>query len=177
MARQSRPTTQKTGKSNNKTQGLVHLRNPRKNNTSQQVNQRGADDSDSEDSASSSVGERQEKVVTGNATGSDLEHVDDDGDDDDDDEMNGGTNTGNASTTGTSVTGGSGGTTGTSFTGGSGGTAGGVVAVAHKKKGGVLARQSDGESARMALAREEIRSGQKISDDDYRYCTVPFLVA
>jgi len=164
MARQSRPTTQKTGKSNNKTQGLVHFRNPRKNNTSQRVNQGGADDSDSEDSASLSVGERPEKVVTGNATGSDSEHVDDDGDDDDD-EMNGGTNTGNVSTTGTSVT------------GGSGGTAGGVVAVAHKKKGGMLARQSDGESARMALAREEIRSGQKISDNDYRYCTVPFLVA
>ena len=54
--------------------------------------------------------------------------------------MNGGTNTGNVSTTGTSVT------------GGSGGTAGGVVAVAHKKKGGMLARQSDGESARMELA-------------------------
>jgi hypothetical protein len=176
MARQSRPTTQKTGKSNNKTQGLVHFRNPRKNNTSQRVIQGGGDDSDSEDSDSTSVGERQEKVVTENATGSDSEHVDDDGDDDDD-EMNGGTNTGNASTTGTSVTGGSGGTTGTSVTGGSGGTAGGVVAVAHNKKGGVLARQSDGESARMALAREEIRSGQKISDDDYRYCTVPFLVA
>ena len=175
MARPSRPTTQKTGKSNNKTQGLVHFRNPRKNNTSQRVNQGGEDDSDSEDSASPSVSEIPEKVVTGNATGSDSEHVDDDGDDDD--EMNGGTNTGNVSTTGTSVPGGSGGTTGTSVTGGSGGTAGGVVAVAHKKKGGMLARQSDGESARMALAQEEIRSGQKISDDDYRYCTVPFLVA
>ena len=71
--------------------------------------------------------------------------------------MNRGENTGNVSTTGTLVT------------GGSGGTAVEVVTGAHKKTSGIEAMRIDGDkSARMVLASEEISSGQKMSDEDYK---------
>ena len=88
--------------------------------------------------------------------------------------MNGEKSTGNVSTTGTIVTGG-GGTDGgvlTVVTGGSGGTDRGVVTVARKQTSRMEARHSDAESAKIALARAEIRSGQKMSDQDYKSLTV-----